>query len=149
MFRVLSTQLLSTSHHQVTTHNCRGNLVSAVSYTECVLVLFYQTSIFGTSSLCIQPPNIRSSISVLVCVFACVYRYGGSNGGDRLPQRSEQVSDLRPGSGAGPGLPPRSGLEGQLWLQPGFPGCSGSELASEGGPGEGCVLDSFHHSSTK
>ena len=41
---LLSTQLLSTSHHQVTTHNCRGNLVSAVSYTECVLVLF-QTSI--------------------------------------------------------------------------------------------------------
>ena len=109
-----------------------------------VYLCYFIRLVFSVLLLCafFQPPNIRSSLSVLVCVFACVYRYGGSNGGDRLPQRSEQVSDLQPGSGAGPGLPPRSGLEGQLWLQPGFPGCSGGELASEGGPGEGCVLDS-------
>ena len=66
---LLSTQLLSTSHHQVTTHNFRGNLVSAVSYIECVL---YPTSIFGTTFF--QPPNIGSCICVCVCM--CVQVWG-------------------------------------------------------------------------
>ena len=58
------------------------------------------------------------------------------------------VSNLPPGSGAGPESSSCGGSEGQQSQQSGVPGCSGAALDTEAGPcGGGVVVSSCESSS--